>query len=52
MHLRDPNSFTPMLEDPDGGTGLPRSLLIGADQQMTHQQIAQFSKKDADVRNK
>lgn len=49
VHLRDPNSFTPMWEGPSATTGLPRSLLIGSDHKLTHQQIAQFSQKDADV---
>lgn len=50
VYLRDPNSFTPMLEEPQPSTGLPRSLLIGSDHKLTHQQISAFSKKDADVR--
>ena len=49
VYLRDPNSFTPMLEEPDPSTGVPRSLLIGSDHKLTHQQISKFSKKDADV---
>lgn len=40
MLPRDPSSFTPFL---DG-----RSLLLGPDKQMTHREIAKFSKKDAE----
>ncbi|XP_066096514.1 pyridine nucleotide-disulfide oxidoreductase domain-containing protein 2 [Saccopteryx bilineata] len=46
LHLRDPYSFTPMLEE---GTGsrVPRSLLLGTDLAENQKQIAQFSWKDA-----
>ncbi|XP_056351082.1 pyridine nucleotide-disulfide oxidoreductase domain-containing protein 2 isoform X4 [Oenanthe melanoleuca] len=40
---RDPYSFTPLLED----RSPPRSLLLGHDMAQTQQQIAQFSRKDA-----
>ncbi|XP_055976823.1 pyridine nucleotide-disulfide oxidoreductase domain-containing protein 2 [Sorex fumeus] len=48
LHLRDPYSFTPMLE---GGAGnkAPRSLLLGTDMEENQRQIAQFSQKDAQV---
>ncbi|XP_075390601.1 pyridine nucleotide-disulfide oxidoreductase domain-containing protein 2 [Tenrec ecaudatus] len=46
LHLRDPYSFTPMLEEGTGGKG-PRSLLLGTDMAENQQQIAQFSRKDA-----
>ncbi|KAF6036446.1 PYROXD2 [Bugula neritina] len=49
LHMRDPNSFTPMLEDSSPSTGVPRSLLIGSDHSKTYQQIAQFSAKDAEA---
>ncbi|XP_045424643.1 pyridine nucleotide-disulfide oxidoreductase domain-containing protein 2 [Lemur catta] len=46
LHLRNPHSFSPMLEE---GTGskTPRSLLLGADMAENQKQIAQFSQKDA-----
>uniref|UniRef100_A0A8B9NK35 Pyridine nucleotide-disulfide oxidoreductase domain-containing protein 2 n=1 Tax=Accipiter nisus TaxID=211598 RepID=A0A8B9NK35_9AVES len=43
--LRDPYSFTPLLED----RRPPRSLLLGHNMAQTQQQIAQFSQKDAQV---
>ncbi|XP_047680945.1 pyridine nucleotide-disulfide oxidoreductase domain-containing protein 2 isoform X6 [Prionailurus viverrinus] len=46
LHLRNPYSFTPMLEE---GTGnkVPRSLLLGTDMAENQKQIAQFSRRDA-----
>ncbi|XP_062988553.1 pyridine nucleotide-disulfide oxidoreductase domain-containing protein 2 isoform X3 [Elgaria multicarinata webbii] len=44
--LRDPYSFTPLLEDGLGGKA-PRSLLLGNNLAETQSQIAQFSVKDA-----
>ncbi|XP_069317241.1 pyridine nucleotide-disulfide oxidoreductase domain-containing protein 2 [Eulemur rufifrons] len=46
LHLRNPHSFSPMLEE---GTGskTPRSLLLGTDMAENQKQIAQFSRKDA-----
>ncbi|KAF6317788.1 pyridine nucleotide-disulfide oxidoreductase domain 2 [Rhinolophus ferrumequinum] len=46
LHLRNPYSFTPMLEE---GTGskVPRSLLLGTNMVENQKQIAQFSQKDA-----
>src|SRR4029078_4670442 len=41
MLPRDPSSFTPF---PDG-----RSLLMGPDAAMTHAEVSQFSRKDADA---
>ncbi|XP_045053460.2 pyridine nucleotide-disulfide oxidoreductase domain-containing protein 2 isoform X3 [Desmodus rotundus] len=48
LHLRNPYSFTPMLEE---GTGcrLPRSLLLGTNMAENQKQIAKFSQKDAQV---
>ncbi|XP_037660144.1 pyridine nucleotide-disulfide oxidoreductase domain-containing protein 2 [Choloepus didactylus] len=46
LHLRNPYSFTPMLEEGTGGKG-PRSLLLGTDMAENQKQIAQFSRKDA-----
>nr|XP_060624184.1 pyridine nucleotide-disulfide oxidoreductase domain-containing protein 2 isoform X2 [Anolis sagrei ordinatus] len=43
---RDPYSFTPLLEDGQGGRP-PRSLLLGNNMAETQRQIAQFSAKDA-----
>ncbi|XP_061492294.1 pyridine nucleotide-disulfide oxidoreductase domain-containing protein 2 isoform X2 [Rhineura floridana] len=43
---RDPYSFTPLLEDGQGGK-FPRSLLLGNSMADTQNQIAQFSVKDA-----
>ncbi|ETE70927.1 Pyridine nucleotide-disulfide oxidoreductase domain-containing protein 2, partial [Ophiophagus hannah] len=44
--LRDPYSFTPILED-SLGEEVPRSLLLGNNMAETQKQIAQFSLKDA-----
>ncbi|XP_060097839.1 pyridine nucleotide-disulfide oxidoreductase domain-containing protein 2 [Heteronotia binoei] len=44
--LRDPYSFTPLLEDGQGGKP-PRSLLLGNNMAETQSQIAQFSVQDA-----
>ncbi|XP_010636817.1 pyridine nucleotide-disulfide oxidoreductase domain-containing protein 2 isoform X2 [Fukomys damarensis] len=46
LHLRNPHSFTPILEE---GTGsmVPRSLLLGTEMAENQKQIAQFSQKDA-----
>ncbi|XP_053160379.1 pyridine nucleotide-disulfide oxidoreductase domain-containing protein 2 [Hemicordylus capensis] len=44
--LRDPYSFTPLLEDGQDGR-VPRSLLLGNNMAETQNQIAQFSVKDA-----
>lgn len=46
VHLRDPYSFTPMLEE-GLGNKVPRSLLLGMDMAENQKQIAQFSRKDA-----
>ncbi|XP_002756551.1 pyridine nucleotide-disulfide oxidoreductase domain-containing protein 2 isoform X1 [Callithrix jacchus] len=46
LHLRNPHSFTPMLEEGAGGK-VPRSLLLGTDMAENQKQIAQFSQKDA-----
>ncbi|XP_036294686.1 pyridine nucleotide-disulfide oxidoreductase domain-containing protein 2 isoform X1 [Pipistrellus kuhlii] len=46
VYLRDPHSFTPMLEEGTGGKA-PRSLLMGSDLAENQRQIAQFSQKDA-----
>ncbi|XP_069423582.1 pyridine nucleotide-disulfide oxidoreductase domain-containing protein 2 isoform X8 [Ovis canadensis] len=46
LHLRNPYSFTPMLEESAGGK-VPRSLLLGTDMAENQKQIAQFSRKDA-----
>ncbi|KAM5272304.1 pyridine nucleotide-disulfide oxidoreductase domain-containing protein 2 [Ctenodactylus gundi] len=46
LHLRNPYSFTPMLEEGTGGK-VPRSLLLGTDVAENQKQIARFSQKDA-----
>ncbi|XP_048407359.1 pyridine nucleotide-disulfide oxidoreductase domain-containing protein 2 [Stegostoma tigrinum] len=46
IHIRNPSSFTPMLED-GVGRKPPRSLLMGNNMEETQKQIAQFSAKDA-----
>ncbi|XP_036192291.1 pyridine nucleotide-disulfide oxidoreductase domain-containing protein 2 [Myotis myotis] len=46
VHLRNPHSFTPMLEEGTGSKA-PRSLLLGTDMAENQRQIAQFSQKDA-----
>nr|XP_012623509.1 pyridine nucleotide-disulfide oxidoreductase domain-containing protein 2 isoform X3 [Microcebus murinus] len=46
LHLRNPYSFSPMLEEGTGGK-VPRSLLLGTDMAENQKQIAQFSQKDA-----
>lgn len=48
LHLRNPYSFTPMLEE-GMGSKVPRSLLLGTDMAENQKQIAQFSRKDAQV---
>ncbi|XP_030841597.1 pyridine nucleotide-disulfide oxidoreductase domain-containing protein 2 [Strongylocentrotus purpuratus] len=48
VHLRSDHAFTPLLEEP-GPNGRPRSLLMSKDEEFTKQQIAQFSKKDAEA---
>ncbi|XP_077801359.1 pyridine nucleotide-disulfide oxidoreductase domain-containing protein 2 isoform X2 [Macaca mulatta] len=48
LHLRNPYSFTPMLEEV-AGSKVPRSLLLGTDMAENQKQIAQFSRKDAQV---
>ncbi|XP_070925427.1 pyridine nucleotide-disulfide oxidoreductase domain-containing protein 2 isoform X2 [Macaca nemestrina] len=48
LHLRNPYSFTPMLEE-GAGSKVPRSLLLGTDMAENQKQIAQFSRKDAQV---
>ncbi|XP_040217217.1 pyridine nucleotide-disulfide oxidoreductase domain-containing protein 2 isoform X2 [Rana temporaria] len=47
IYFRDPHSFTPLLENVKGRP--PRSLTLGADMVKNQQQIAQFSKKDAEA---
>nr|XP_055208691.1 pyridine nucleotide-disulfide oxidoreductase domain-containing protein 2 isoform X4 [Gorilla gorilla gorilla] len=46
LHLRNPYSFTPMLEE-GAGSKVPRCLLLGTDMAENKKQIAQFSQKDA-----
>ncbi|XP_007938166.1 pyridine nucleotide-disulfide oxidoreductase domain-containing protein 2 [Orycteropus afer afer] len=46
LHLRNPYSFTPILEEGTGGK-VPRSLLLGTDMAENQKQVAQFSQKDA-----
>ncbi|XP_069756448.1 pyridine nucleotide-disulfide oxidoreductase domain-containing protein 2 isoform X2 [Narcine bancroftii] len=46
VYVRDPSSFTPMLEDRVAGKP-PRSLLMGSELEDTQKQIAQFSLEDA-----
>uniref|UniRef100_UPI00398EC629 pyridine nucleotide-disulfide oxidoreductase domain-containing protein 2 n=1 Tax=Pristiophorus japonicus TaxID=55135 RepID=UPI00398EC629 len=46
VYIRNPSSFTPILEDGVGGKP-PRSLLMGHNLEETQKQIAQFSVKDA-----
>ncbi|XP_072026882.1 pyridine nucleotide-disulfide oxidoreductase domain-containing protein 2-like [Amphiura filiformis] len=48
VYIRDSHSFTPLLEEP-GPSGRPRSLLLGRNEQETCRQIAQFSKRDAEM---
>ncbi|XP_004625590.1 pyridine nucleotide-disulfide oxidoreductase domain-containing protein 2 isoform X1 [Octodon degus] len=48
LHLRDPHSFTPVMEE-GAGSKVPRSLLLGRDTAENQKQIAQFSQKDAQV---
>ncbi|XP_008949014.1 pyridine nucleotide-disulfide oxidoreductase domain-containing protein 2 isoform X3 [Pan paniscus] len=48
LHLRNPYSFTPMLEE-GAGSKVPRCLLLGTDMAENQKQIAQFSQKDAQV---
>ncbi|XP_039767536.1 pyridine nucleotide-disulfide oxidoreductase domain-containing protein 2 isoform X2 [Ornithorhynchus anatinus] len=46
VHLRNPYSFTPMLEERVTGKG-PRSLLLGTDMAENQKQIGRFSQRDA-----
>lgn len=46
LHLRNPHSFTPILEE-GAGSMVPRSLLLGTEMAKNQKQIAQFSQKDA-----
>ncbi|XP_004680610.1 PREDICTED: pyridine nucleotide-disulfide oxidoreductase domain-containing protein 2 [Condylura cristata] len=46
LHLRNPYSFTPMLEE-GSRSKAPRSLLLGTSMAENQKQIAQFSRKDA-----
>ncbi|XP_037352511.1 pyridine nucleotide-disulfide oxidoreductase domain-containing protein 2 isoform X2 [Talpa occidentalis] len=46
LHLRNPYSFTPMLEE-GPASKVPRSLLLGTNMAENQKQIAQFSQKDA-----
>ncbi|KAM6184609.1 pyridine nucleotide-disulfide oxidoreductase domain-containing protein 2 [Rhynchocyon petersi] len=46
LHLRNPYSFTPMLEEHTASKG-PRSLLLGTNMAENQKQISQFSQKDA-----
>uniref|UniRef100_A0A671KN96 Pyridine nucleotide-disulfide oxidoreductase domain-containing protein 2 n=1 Tax=Sinocyclocheilus anshuiensis TaxID=1608454 RepID=A0A671KN96_9TELE len=48
VYMRDPYSFTPMLEDGVRGRP-PPSLTLGADLAKTQQEIGKFSEKDAKV---
>lgn len=48
VYMRDPHSFTPILEEGVGGRP-PRSLLLGADLAKNQQEIGKFSEKDAKV---
>ncbi|XP_051946217.1 pyridine nucleotide-disulfide oxidoreductase domain-containing protein 2-like isoform X1 [Xyrauchen texanus] len=48
VYMRDPYSFTPILEEGVGG-GPPRSLLLGSDMAKNQQEIGKFSEKDAKV---
>lgn len=48
VYMRDPHSFTPMLEEGVGGRP-PRSLLLGADLAKNQLEIGKFSEKDAKV---
>uniref|UniRef100_A0A0P4W2B1 Amine oxidase domain-containing protein n=1 Tax=Scylla olivacea TaxID=85551 RepID=A0A0P4W2B1_SCYOL len=47
IYPRDPSSYTPLREDHWGNGG--RSLTLGPQEAMNHQQISQFSVKDAEV---
>ena len=46
VHLRDPSSYTPIRPDLQSPGG-PTSLTLGMCGKMNHQQISQFSEKDA-----
>lgn len=48
VYMRDPHSFTPILEEGVGGRP-PRSLLLGVDLAKNQQEIGKFSEKDAKV---
>ncbi|XP_069000799.1 pyridine nucleotide-disulfide oxidoreductase domain-containing protein 2 [Embiotoca jacksoni] len=46
VYMRDPNAFTPMLEEGVKGAP-PRSLTLGSDLAMNQMEIGKFSQKDA-----
>ncbi|XP_037541533.1 pyridine nucleotide-disulfide oxidoreductase domain-containing protein 2 [Nematolebias whitei] len=46
VYMRNPHSFTPMLEDGVNGAP-PRSLILGPDRMKTQNEIVKFSQKDA-----
>ncbi|XP_017579800.1 pyridine nucleotide-disulfide oxidoreductase domain-containing protein 2 [Pygocentrus nattereri] len=48
VYMRDPNAFTPLLEEGVGGRP-PRSLLLGTDLAKNQKEIGKFSEKDAKV---
>ncbi|XP_014673155.1 PREDICTED: pyridine nucleotide-disulfide oxidoreductase domain-containing protein 2-like isoform X4 [Priapulus caudatus] len=48
LHLRDPCSYTPILES-EVSRGCPQSLLMGPQAGLTVQEIGKFSKKDAEA---
>ncbi|XP_068183250.1 pyridine nucleotide-disulfide oxidoreductase domain-containing protein 2-like [Antennarius striatus] len=48
VYKREPNSFTPMLEEGVRGSP-PRSLTLGSDESMNQVEIGKFSQKDAKV---
>ncbi|XP_045129040.1 pyridine nucleotide-disulfide oxidoreductase domain-containing protein 2-like isoform X2 [Portunus trituberculatus] len=47
IYPRDPSSYTPLREDHWGKGG--RSLILGPQEDLNHQQISQFSVKDAEA---
>lgn len=50
MYIRDPSSYTPILNE--YSNGIPKSLMLGRDDDENKRQIAQFSHRDAEIFDK
>ena len=50
VYIRDPSSYTPILNE--YSNGIPKSLMLGRDNDENKRQIAQFSPQDAEIFDK